>query len=998
MNSLQEPVFYNLYPCILQHVPVDNLIHVARSCKRLNKAVNDLTTSYWIQQIELDAKIFEEKGFPPHGVVKWLNMVQDRHLAKITYIAFRLLCYFNSKKILPSDYSVHYSMFPAPVLCARLLNPDLSSFQIHLNKIWEAIPDSDRQIFFEMIAQISLSSTLEQFSSTNAKCYADFVNRGLDELLDKKSIKTGIFVPQLLLQFVEINALSAIDKLLMLKNKPLSQNGLDILLHQASTGYANITILQRIIDAGAKPANNPTLLHRVVTSRTPDELQDILPLLIHSGALVTTLNENERTPLGQFLSVTKYFDGADFVIKILGKHGDLNTVKKWFNEIMMYAHSYKTFQMLQELGAYQTPALPLVQLQQYNCKRDLSLFRALLTAGEDPKMIAEGKSALERHIPRCKDGEEIFSLLTLFDEFKADFTINNNLLHVICKLNISNRGKSVKFLLDKGLKATEEHDNKRPIHHVVSKYNPDTCDDVIEILLNAGETLSNISDVYLRLLLACQLGKIDEIKNWTGFSPVMTPLKINNHYCTPIVAAIKKGHVNIVEFLSQKEGQYCLYFDYYAPSPLHTAIMLKDASIRRKMVLFIVNELRNSPTEVLPYLHNLIGMKDFKLFKEIVDALSADSQKQYLSKYANEIASEAINISRDGNLEILEEIIKILPNEVWANQAPLFTLSGEQHAETILNVLYKRHPDWLYHKNAIEKMNLWAFICVKISSNDKLQSHYLNLFHLVNQWISEKPEDEIKNFYGQGLVRLFNIVNCNKYCLFDLTVENRRKIFAILFKREVIKITEDTRINILRQIYEVFFKACPTMENWKEMKEVLLPLQLNFGERNNHYVKTPLHGIEVTSEQIVHSLEKLKDPTELLLMFRDMIRFAYANKVKEGIFPDAMESSPLHKASLIKDSSILTDIGKERGEQISFALVDELINCGHPVDVQDSSGNTPLHHAVKEQNVPAALRLLKANAKYDIKNHFGRTALVLAKDTKNLVLICAMSKYHILIH
>ncbi len=999
MNSLQEPVFYNLYPCILQHVPVDNLIHVARTCKRLNIAVNDLTTSYWTKQIELDAKIFEEKGFPHHGVVKWLKRVENHHLAKITYITFRFLCHSNNKEVVLDFYTENKSMIPAPALCARLLNTDLSSFPDDLTWIWKAVPDSDKQIFFEMIAEKSLSSALLVFHKKTAKFYADFVDRGLNELIDQSHEDTRDLVLCLLIEFVKINKLSAIDKLLTLKNKPLSKNDLNALLEGACKVQCQITILQRIIDAGAKPAEITMLLHQVVTYQSLDELPDILSFLINSGALVTTLNVKGNTPLKEFICLKRLIDEGEFVVELLAKHGDLETAKECFNEILMHCGSLKSFQVLQDLGAYQTPAFHMAQLHYGSCRWDLALFRALLVAGEDPNTLTEnGKSVLSWHIERTYfHAEKIFSWLSLFDEFKADFTKDRSLLHVICKRQLPNRGKSVKFLLNKGLKATEEYDNTRPINLVVSNYDPDTCDDVIEILLNAGETLSSISDVNLRFFLYCYFGKINEIKNWIGDLPIKHLQRIKHENLLPIVAAIKKGHFDIVEFLLQKTGIDCVSAFTSSINPFRAALQLKYAPLRQKMIKLIVKKLGNSSPDVFWSLNELITAEDFRLFKEIFNSMSNDSKIKYLSGFRSAIAEQAIKICGEGHMNILEEIIKILPNEAWKNHRPLIMLSSEENATTMLQRLYEKHPEWLIHTNSVAAKNLYEVICTRMSGDKKFQDHYLKLFFLVNSWIVEKPKDEIKTFHSQGLKSLFEPRVCDEYCLFDLHVKNRQKIFDILFRRELFKITEDTQINILSLIYNIFFTTCRTMENWKEMKEVLEPLQLNFGRRNKH-VQTPLHIIEISKSKIAHSLKKQNDPTELLLMYRDMIRFAYENNVKKGIFLYAKDVSPLHKVVSIDGLQGFSDMDKkERAELISLALADELINCGHPIDVQDPNGDTPLHKAVRDQNMPAALRLLKANANFNIKNKKGKTALDIAKSAQHLGLIAAMSKYNILI-
>ncbi len=1000
MNNLENSIFNNI-PCILQHVPANDLINVARTCKRLNIAINTLTTSYWTKQIELDAKIFDEKGFPPHGVVKWLNMVQDRHLAKITYITFRFLCSLNKKDVVLDFCKDLKSMIPAPILCTRLLNTDLSSFPDYLMWAWEVVPDSDKQILFEMIAEKSLSSALLAFHKKTAKCYADFVDRGLNELIDQYPEDTRDLVFRLLIEFVEINELSAIDKLLTLKNKPLSKNDLNALLEGACKVKCKITILQRIIDAGAKPAEITMLLHQVVTYRSVDELPDILSFLINYGALVTTWNIKGNTPLKEFICLKRLRDGGEFVVELLAKHGDLETAKECFNEILINCGSLKIFQVLQDLGAYQTPAFHVAQLHYESCKWDLALFRALLVAGEDPNTLTEnGKSVLSWHIERTYfHAEEIFSWLSLFDKFKADFTKDRSLLHVICKRQLPNRGKSVKFLLNKGLKATEEYDNTRPINLVVSNYDPDTCDDVIEILLNAGETLSSISDVNLRFFLYCYFGKINEIKNWTGDLPVEHRQKIKGTVALPIVAAIKNRHLDIVEFLLKKKGQKCLKFNWNGFNPFRAALQLEYAPLRQKMIKLIVKELGNSSLAVCLSLYKLITAEDFQLFKEIFNSMSKDVKIKYLSEHGCHVVDRAIKTYSKGHMDILEEIIKILPNEAWYFSRALFKLSSEKNAQKILQKLYEKHPECLTHKNDVSDIrpkNFYQVICSRMTADKKFQVHYHQLFLLVNSWIEKKPKNEIKTFQREGLISLFESFYYKESYLFDLKVENLPNIVDILFKRELFKIKKDTQKNILSLIYDVFFTTCQTMKSWEKMKKILKPLQLNFGIRNR-YVQTPLHSMKISKSKIAHSLKKQNDPTKLLLIYKDMIRFAYENNVQKGIFLDA-DVSPLHKVVSIDGLQGFFDKDiKVRAELISLALADELINCGHPIDVKDLNGDTPLHKAVRDQNMPAAFRLLKAEANFNIKNKIGKTALDIAKDAQHLDLIAAMSKYNILI-
>ncbi len=977
--------YLHLFP---QYIPPSGMGRLSQCCKELNAFVNAVAAPYWIWHMP-DIKVFNRDI-----IVKWPMMARDAKLAKTTYLAIKFfLNYVHFAKTQLKTFNELPSIFPAPLLCSWLYNMDTSIFIESLSTIWKVIPESDRQVFVERMAVPCATNAFSDFYVRNGRVYADFVNHGLCKVLLEKGQNISDLITIFFHKFYTYNELSAIDELLKLAKQHLSRTEeLNNLLTGAIEYGCDTAILQRLIDMGAKLSEIPLLLHIVLAKCPPDKLVEVTRFLVKAGALITALDAHERTPLRNFMLYNKLTKDNAFVLQLLAENGDLETLKNGFLEVMKHCGSYEVLQIFQKLKACSLKPDALGRTLLHHCKWDPVLFRYLLSEGVDPNAVNDaGNTALKVEIGLSKDGEEILSMLKLFNEFKVDFSKDPFLLHVLCRRKIPNKAKPVKFLLEQGLKATaKNNDGELPIQLETYQYDNLLNEDVIESLLDAGETLSVINDVNVRFYLACRLGKIKDIMNWQEDLPVQVYIYINNHYISPIVAAIEKGHIHVVKYLLEKRGNDCFPPRKDATPPLTVAINIADMTLRREMVRLIAPFSKDLSDYTM--LTKLISMGDIDLFQEILDGMDKNFRREYVISESCYIVDNALLMSIKGCPEVLEKVNKILPKSAWKSNNPLIAHAPHSNAMTMIPELYKRNPKSLFYGKSSD---LLECICSRLATEPKMQAHYLELFRLVKGWIAEQSPKVSKIQQAKAIKSFFQSIH--QRCLFDLPFENRKEIFDFLLTKSAFKIRDDMDENPLGNIYQLFFSTCQPMKHWEEIKARLELLELNFGEREKD-IETPLHNLEVTYKQIENSMKGSEDPSEYIEVLRDMIKFAWKHNVQEGIYHHIKETSPLHGVVSTDKWDCKNQMERKRGEAISLALTDELITLGHPIDVEDHDGNTPLHIAVTGNNTPVILRLLEGGARYDIINKTHKTAENLANEYLNLKALAKMRGYHMLLN
>ncbi len=368
-----------------------------------------------------------------------------------------------------------------------------------------------------------------------------------------------------------------------------------------------------------------------------------------------------------------------------------------------------------------------------------------------------------------------------------------------------------------------------------------------------------------------------------------------------------------------------------------------------------------------------------ELFFDIINKLDSKEREEFLRFNRSDIIKKVIKSVGNGktNLEDFEAIIKFMTARAFTKIfAPLIDLAKYDHAITIIPELLKRHPEWIFHKEYGDVgVNLFEHICEGLTLWK--QTHYLNLFFLLKTIISTYPVHDQKQLYGQALKKLFRrpVISdpglgiSSAPSIFDIPEAQRKEIFDMLFNKDQMSSSD-----VLSKIYGYLVKICISQSHWEEIKSRLIPLKPNFkkielGGSNRRRHRKPDRNKEISNER--------------LEVLRDMLRFAWAHGGNNGIADKT--PTPLHEAVYI---------GKWQNENISLALVDELIKLKHPLNFRNDRKRTPLHVAIKHNINSVALRLIKAGAKYDIKNMDSQTAKDLALEKNNFFLAIKISKSH----
>ncbi len=952
----------------LERFSANDVARLAPCCKGLDARVKALGYEFWTKQISR----IKNSIFNTNIVVEWLNETKDAKLARICYIALNFLglrCNFSLGHLKAESINI----LPAPMLCSWLLHNINSNWILKyaisnelLYQVWAVTPMSDKKRFLEYSEETVLKCALEYICDKNAEVFAEYTF----EKVNKAEIKN------LFLALLRIKKYEEIQRLL--KIFP-SKEILDDLFLECCTHLQGVKLL---IQAGAKPGNIPSLLHHAfcfLYFHWSDEMKEILILLIENGASVTARDEKGRTPL-EF-----HIHGSNinaFVLEYLGSHGDLQTIKNNVFLILEKDGSDAIPRILYEFGAY----IP----GQKNKKTEntalhishMNYVRRLLEIGEKPNELnGVQRTPVFCQIERCSTGKEIYSLLTLFKEFGADFSSDTTLLQLICERNLPQSGKAIRFLIENGLQVNALK--------LQGYFEVNTLDEIIEALLDGGASLSTITEDYFRFYIACKFGKLKEIENWPydlprglTFSYSLTEeeediFKTKMMMLTPVMAAIMKGHIEVVKYLINKTNNRCLLDNPVRKAYQFKLIMqLKDPIIKNEILNQLIKNFvdRSISTDFIidttstHLLLELIAQNYAEIFIEIMGKLPQSVRNEFLKENQGNIISYVIKSCNKDNLESFEAILKIIPNQYYIERyVPLFKFASSEDAGIIIPKLLLNHPRWIFHRYGDH--NLFEYICFKLASNKKKQTHYLVLFHLLEEISQNYNDEDKKAIYGCALRELFNGLSKNHSCFFKLSEEHRCKVYDILFTKHQIKagfhlLDEDA----LSSIYMAFGKMCPSQAQWEEVKSRLIRLEIN-------NIKIELFGFHYVSQENKNiSFERLE-------VLRDMIRFAWKHGGKQRIRDG--EPSPLHYA---------VDIQKSKNIKLSLALVDELIKLGHPLDYRSYDGNTPLHCAIECDNYEAALRLIDAGASYEIKNKKGVTPKHLALDKKNLLLLVKMSK------
>ena len=251
-------------------------------------------------------------------------------------------------------------------------------------------------------------------------------------------------------------------------------------------------------------------------------------------------------------------------------------------------------------------------------------------------------------------------------------------------------------------------------------------------------------------------------------------------------------------------------------------------------------------------------------------------------------------------------------------------------------------------------------------------------------WLANYSESERNVLYGKALINLFPSITENLF-ISKLSETDHEEVYNKLFTKQQIEITVDGR-DALQHIWTALPRELASLMHWKVIKEKLLPFNPNFKLKENHGGYDVLNEISLrTSWFLESSLHDEQARMQGIEIIKDMIKFAW----DRGGFEEITEgkSTPLHECV---ESYVSC---KSEYEKIIFSpvFVDHLIKLGHPLNIQDSYGNTPLHLAITKNRTEMALCLLDANAKIDIKNKSGQTPKDIALSSNNLILLARMS-------
>ncbi len=430
--------------------------------------------------------------------IEWIKKASDHHLLVICELAYDLLKCANINEFSLLQFTQSLDLFPAPILCNYLLST--REYDDRLFKIWSAIPEEDKQLFYEFTVERVLDHVCYKFiHQNNDQVILDFVHRGMCERIPEKP-QAKILIDKLIRIAISEKDLLAVKKILLISKDGLNleKSVIDDYL-KSSVIMRDIALAQLFIDMGANLGKFPTILHVFINSAPQAATREMLPFLIQQSAQVTALDTNTFTPLAKFINCCNMFEDDAFVFRTLIVHENPKNLR----------------------------SLALLALKQ-----------------------------------GCKNGKQIESTLSLFKEYGLDLLKDPTLLDLICKLAVPGRGKVVQFLLDNGFKELLQNRNSiLAINNAAEAYlnTSIVADDVIEALLAAGDSLKKITDSKLRFYLACRFGQLHILKKWLG----TFPLNFSAHPGrlqfgeTPFYAAIERGHLDVYRFLVKSYPDLC---------------------------------------------------------------------------------------------------------------------------------------------------------------------------------------------------------------------------------------------------------------------------------------------------------------------------------------------------------------------------------------------------------------------------------------------------------
>jgi ankyrin repeat protein len=673
-------------------------------------------------------------------VNKWSKHEGNPELENICRKAFEFLNILQKESWDLLKHPTTFRFFPGPVLHA-LLEKTYIPLDAYF-QLWDTLPeDTKNKLYYDAYKYVL---HVEYYNHSLSK-FIDLLNLGWLEWLRKRGKEKKVTF-KLLHKAISQNDNDAIEKLFVIFSNESIFHRYDISEH----------IISMCLLAGNFHALN-LCVHSLGTVCD-------FTLDVYKKIAKDFLNKDSSKTMISYIPLLVKILPQEYILDILAKEGSIEILRE-----------------LQKLNAYTIGNLrkgnsTLHMAQSKKGPRDLRLFETLIKLGENPNLRNDdGESPLACQIPRCTHGQEILDLLRLFKNNGADFSDGHRLLFLICKHRVPARGAAIQFLFEN---STDIHfRGDQIINAAVAQYTsgPET-DEVIEVLLGHGFSLSKVNNQELLFYLACRFGRMEILVEWSG----SLPIKYNPNTfrekkdSSPAKAAIEKGHMEVLDYLFERTKYDCLYLNGH----LDVVLAIKDAEKRKKMFLKVFSVLDRPSMSDYKACADLILLREFTLFAEVTSKMKIAGKKSgfrkdfFLEKFKETIAENMIQVYENGFHNIIDEVNHALPSCVW-----------------------------IYH-----------FPMHKIFRN-------FGLLKLKFEMI-ENFSDDIKDIlFGNSLLQLFSH---GYQFLFSLSIEERNFILDRLFIQS--QIEHPSTLNV---IYKSLLIDTPSRSQWEEIKGRLEKLQIS---------------------------------------------------------------------------------------------------------------------------------------------------------------------------